>query len=100
MRSKWLRGAPTRRACEAWDVLEIAFGAWLIDEPAGDRTVSVDAAVAQEGPVAANVFHLLGVDFADQDLLFVVRGFGKHHAEGIAEERTAPELKPRALHFV
>ena len=37
----------------------------LVDEAAGDAVVGVDAAVAEEGPVAAGVFLELEVDLAD-----------------------------------
>ena len=41
--------------------------------PVGDGRVGVDAAVAQERPVAADVFQRLQVDVADQDFFAVVR---------------------------
>ena len=55
--------------------------------------VAVDAAVAQERPVAADVFHHTEVNFADQNFFLVVRGLGDDAAERIAEERCAPEFQ-------
>ena len=56
--------------------------------------VGVDAAVAQERPVAAHLLHAREVHLADQDLLLVGRRLGDHDAEGIGDERRAPELEP------
>ena len=63
-RARWLRAAPTRRAFDspgraesrrAWrDSPESGVGG--IEEAAGDGRVGVDAAVAEEGPVAAGFF--------------------------------------------
>ena len=36
-----------------------------VDKAAGDGSVAVDAAVAEKGPVAADVFQGLQVDIAD-----------------------------------
>ena len=36
------------------------------------------------------------VDFADQDFFLVVRGLGDHAAEGIGQERSAPEFEALA----
>ena len=69
---------------------------FLVDQPVCDRPIGVDATVAQEGPVAANVFQCFQIHIADENLLAVVRGFGEHSAEGIAEERSAPELESLA----
>lgn len=40
----------------------------LVNEPLLDLAVSVDAAVAEEGPAAADLFDAFGVDLADHDL--------------------------------
>src|SRR6266852_3208074 len=64
-----------------------------IDQPAGDLGVAVDAAVAQEGPVAADVFQGVQVDFAYQNFFLVLRGFGDDFAEGVAEERASPKFQ-------
>ena len=55
--------------------------------------VGVDAAVAKEGPVTAGFFALSGIAFNDEDFFFVVRGFGENAAEGIGDERVAPEFE-------
>ncbi len=55
-----------------------------IDQPAGDAAIAVDAAIAQEGPIAPDVFQRLQVDFTYQDLFFVVRGLCNDPPEGIA----------------
>src|SRR5271163_4690888 len=53
----------------------------LVGEPAvEDGLVGVDAAVAEEGPVAALVFALGGIAFDHQDFFFVVAGFGNYLA--------------------
>src|SRR5437868_8956155 len=57
-----------------------------IDDPAGDLAVAVDAAVAQERPVAADVFDYASVNFTDQNFFVVVRGFGDDATERIAEK--------------
>src|SRR4051794_35074165 len=64
-----------------------------IEETLLDAAVGVDAAVAQERPVAPHLLLAGEVDLADQDLLLVDRGLGDDDAEGIAEERRAPELE-------
>ena len=45
---------------------------FLINYAAGDWPVGVDAAVAQERPIAANVFERFQIDIADQDFLAIV----------------------------
>ena len=55
--------------------------------------VGINAAVPQERPVPANVFHVPGIAFHNQDF-FLVRGcFGKNLAKGIADEGMSPELE-------
>src|SRR5580693_2504402 len=71
-----------------------------INHAAGDGSVAVDAAVTQERPVAANVFEVVQVHFAEQNFFLVVRGFGEHTAEGIAEERASPEFEAFAGHGI
>ncbi len=56
-------------------------------------TVGVDAAVAQERPVAPDFFHLLRIALDDQNLFLVVRRLGENPAERIADERSAPEFE-------
>ena len=55
--------------------------------------IAVDAAVAQKGPVAADIFHRDQVNFTHQDFFFVVRGFGYDAAEGVTEERASPKFQ-------
>jgi hypothetical protein len=64
-----------------------------IEQTIGDRGVGVDSAVAEEGPVAADVLEGLQVDVADQNFFAVVRGFDEDSAEGIAEEGCAPKFE-------
>src|SRR5258705_540312 len=56
------------------------------------RIVSVDAAVGQEGPVAAHSLDALGLAGHHQDRLLLVRRAPQQHAERIAPERGPPEL--------
>ena len=57
-----------------------------VQHAAGDRSVAVDAAVAQEGPVAANVFQVMQVDLAKQNLFLIVGTLGEDTPEGVAKE--------------
>ena len=61
-------------------------------ETLGDRAVGVDPAVAQEGPVAASFLLELRVAVGDEDLLVVLAGLGDDPAEGVGDERAAPEF--------
>src|SRR5881296_1866233 len=65
----------------------------LVEQALGDRRVSVDAAVAEEGPVTPHLLLVGEVALDDEEVLGGARGFGEHHAEGIAHERRAPELE-------
>lgn len=66
----------------------------LLAEPTiQDGLVSVDAAIAKEGPVAAGFFTLARIAFDDEDFFFVVRSFGENAAEGISDERVAPKFE-------
>src|SRR5437899_575393 len=58
-----------------------------------DWRVRVDAAVAQKGPIAARVFAFCGVALDDEDFFLVVRSFGENLAEGVGDERIAPEFQ-------
>src|SRR5690348_15215529 len=64
-----------------------------VQEAMRDGTVAVDAAVAQERPVATNVLELPQVHFTDQNVFVVVWRLRQHLAEGVAEKRTAPEFQ-------
>jgi hypothetical protein len=68
----------------------------LIEQAVGDGSITIDTAVAQERPVAADVFQRLQVDIADQDFFAVMGGFGQYTAKGVAEERATPEFESRA----
>ncbi len=63
------------------------------EKPIQDGAVGVDAAVAQEGPVAADFFHDGCVAFHHENLFFIVRGFGENAAERVADEGRAPEFE-------
>src|SRR5258705_517674 len=67
-----------------------------IQQTAGNRSIRVDAAIAQEGPVAADVFQVTQVHFAEQNLFPVVRRFRHYAAKGVTEERASPELEALA----
>src|ERR1039458_322218 len=67
-----------------------------IQEPAGNRRISVDSPVAQKRPVAADVFESFQIHVAYKDFFPVVRGFSDDAAKGIAEERRAPEFESRS----
>src|SRR5258708_5933173 len=64
-----------------------------VEEAAGDALVGVDAAIAEEGPVAAGVFEQFEVDLRGEDLFLVVAGLGDDAAEGVGDEAAAPELE-------
>ena len=81
-------------------MLRCLSGGHLLSKPLRDRPVGVDAAVAQKGPVAANLLLQLHVHGAQQDLFLVVRRLGQDAAKGIGQERAAPEIKSRARHLV
>src|SRR5262249_48293630 len=56
-------------------------------------TVCVNAAVAQEGPVAADFFDAGRVARRDGHFFTVVAGAVENGTEGVAEEGRAPELQ-------
>src|SRR5271170_1589152 len=64
-----------------------------------DGLIGVDAAVAEEGPVAAGFFALGWVAFDYQDFFLVVRGFGENSAERVCNERISPEGQAGAAFF-
>src|SRR6476646_12087574 len=95
----WRREAPTRPACDS-RVHEgsVARFATLstgpsIQKPACDAAVAVNAAVAQKGPVTADIFQVFQIALANQDLLFVMRRLNNDPSKGIAKEGAAPELQ-------
>src|SRR5260370_12262007 len=69
----------------------------FVTEPAVENgRVGVDAAVAEEGPVAARLFALGGGAFARENFFFVVGSFGNEFAQGVADRKISPELQSRA----
>src|SRR5580700_5566438 len=72
----------------------------LIDEPAGDGRIAVDAAIAQEGPVPADILQLVQIDFRRQDFFLVMGGLCQHAAKGVCDEGASPEFQSSALGFV
>src|SRR5262249_34713817 len=100
-RARWRSEGPIRQACgiqerSAWADLPIV-RASLIQEPVRDAVITVNPAIAKKRPVAANVFQLLKIALADQDLLFIMRGLYDDSAKRIAEEGAAPEFQALAL---
>jgi hypothetical protein len=62
-------------------------------EPAiGDDGISVDAAIAEEGPIPASLFALGGIAFDNENFFLVVGSFRENLAEGIGDERIAPKF--------
>src|SRR6202035_4453918 len=89
MPARWRRAAPIRRAF--WNCF---YGeADSINQPVCDLAIAVDATVAQERPIAANLFHGSQIDRADQDFFFVMRAFRDDMAEGVAEKRSSPKFQ-------
>ena len=72
----------------------------LFAEPAvGDGLVGVDAAIAEEGPIAAGLFRLRGIAFDDQNFFLIVGSFFQDAAERIGNERVAPEFEAGIAFF-
>src|ERR1700694_3849627 len=71
-------------------------GDFLVYQAVGDGSVAVDAAVAQERPVASNIFQRFQINVAHQDFFAIGRGFRQYAAERITEKRRAPELQSLA----
>src|SRR5580698_4469251 len=86
-RAKWPRAAPTPRACgsrghgeffqrvdPAW--LLALFSRWVwargINKPLRDGRVSIHAAIAQKGPVAARLLNQRAIDFAEHNFFCIV----------------------------
>src|SRR5271170_7575006 len=74
---------PAPRVCAARGSIEPSFE---------QRAVSVGAAVAEERPVAANLFDTAEIAFHHQRLLLVDGGLRDYLAEGIADKGRAPEF--------
>src|SRR5260221_12202626 len=68
-------------AGRGWSVhFAVSVRLFSVKHPAGDGSVTVDTPVAQEGPVAANVFQFMKVHFAKQNLFLIVGSFSKNPA--------------------
>ncbi len=65
----------------------------LIQEPFLKIAVGLDAAVAEEGPIAADFFDPTQVAVGHQNFLPVGGRFGGHLTEGVRDERAPPELQ-------
>src|SRR5438067_3359889 len=72
----------------------------LVEKAMCDGAIAVDSAVAQERPVAARFIDGIEIDFSVEDFLLIMGRLGQHAPKGIAEKRSAPELKAGALRFV
>src|SRR5215831_210138 len=90
MRARSLRAAPTRRAFDNRGkpgslTLKCYLKFWarfnLVEQSIRNGRIGVNAAVAQERPVAANLLQRSHVDLADQNLLAIMRSFGQHSPE-------------------
>src|SRR4051794_17833328 len=90
-RSRWPRVAPIPPAC---GTRGLASTRPSIQYPAQNPFIGIDAAVAQEGPVTADLFNPARIAFDDEGLLAVVRALRQHLSERIGYERAAPELEP------
>src|SRR5438876_6904936 len=88
-RARWRRAAPTPPACGS----RARPASSPVEQPLGDRRVGIDAAVAEEGPVAPHLLLVGEVALDDEDRLGVARGLLQHDAERVTDERRAPELE-------
>src|SRR5271154_5294012 len=61
-------------------------------KPIHNATIGIDAAIAQERPIAPRLFLQLWIDFRDQNLFLVARGFFQEFAEGIGDEAATKKL--------
>src|SRR5712691_8120519 len=98
----WTDAVPTQPACgsrghAAWAAEpQTSSCAPLIQKPLRDAAITVNAAVAQEWPVAADVFKMFQIALPDQNFFFILRGFDNDPSKGIAEKRSAPEFQALA----
>src|SRR6185503_15185743 len=89
-RSRSPRAAPTRRAYESRQPSALS-------KTAVHPSIRINAAIAQERPVAAHFLHTPEIHLGDEQRLLVGGRLGHHDAKGIGQERMPPELDPRAL---
>jgi len=97
----WIRAAPTRGQCGIPALREklVSLGGWSAIvrshfpvEHAAVMERNCRCVVAQEGPVAANVFQLMQVDFAEQQFLPCVEASASTRRRG-RRKRASPELE-------
>src|SRR5260370_34370094 len=55
--------------------------------------VSIDAAITEEGSMAADVFLLFHITFHDHDFLLIMAGSFHDRPERIADKRSSPEIE-------
>src|SRR5262245_18725582 len=91
--ARWRRAAPTPPACGIPALRACPAPGSSVEEALRDGRVSVDAPVAEKGPVAPHVLLVRAVALDDEHCLVRPRGLGQHDAEGVADERRAPELE-------
>src|ERR1700735_3752791 len=65
----------------------------FVEETLFEAGVGIDSAIAQERPIAANVFQVREVHFAVQNFFAVGGAFRDDNSLRIAKERAAPEFK-------
>src|SRR5882762_1483824 len=66
------------------------------EKPVLDAAVRIGPPIAQKRPVTAHFFDPPDVDVCEHERL-VLRGFGDHHPERVADEGVSPELDPGAF---
>src|SRR5208282_1310514 len=96
MRGNRRDAAPTRGASgrpRAGGDAQVKWRSRLRSKAAGQVGVGVDSAIAQEGPVAADLLDFGEVAFDDQGFLGGGAGARDYFAERIGDERIAPELE-------
>src|ERR1019366_2247564 len=95
MRARWRNGFPIPRASgtqvqREWKALRARAS---LEPSLQDGRIGINAAVAEERPVPANLLDAAGIAFHNQDF-FLVRGrFGEHLSKRIANEGMAPEFE-------
>src|SRR5690348_18508869 len=98
----WRDAAPTRPACGSRGRGAYPGGGAgalraVVEEPAHNAAVGVDAAIPQKRPAAADLFDAREIHLGDEDRFPVRRRLREDRAERIGDERGAPELDPIAV---
>jgi len=75
---------------------ETGFRMNSVNHPAGNRRVAVNPPVAQEWPVAPNIFKGFQIYFRNQDFFFIVRSLRNYSPKRVRNERPAPEFQALA----